>query len=140
MSRLIDLAQPMTIPCDYCGRPAKLVDSSLVYGKSYGMIYYCAPCRAWVGVHKGTTKPLGRLANKELREWKKAAHAAFDPLWKGGKMKRNAAYTWLAKQMGLPVKRTHIGMFDINECKKVVKICNNERSKHHGKQQQISRT
>ena len=31
---------------------------------------------AYVGVHKGTDKPLGRLANAELRYWKKRAHAA----------------------------------------------------------------
>lgn len=29
--------------CDYCGKPAVYTDSSLVYGKSYGMIYYCPP-------------------------------------------------------------------------------------------------
>ena len=63
----------MSITCDYCGRPAQLTDSAIVYGRSYGLIYYCAPCQAWVGVHKGTTTPLGRLANHELREWKKAA-------------------------------------------------------------------
>ncbi len=125
----------MTITCDYCGRPAQFIDSAVVYGRSYGMIYYCAPCRAWVGVHKGTTKPLGRLANHELREWKKAAHAAFDPLWQGGRMKRNAAYAWLARQMNLPEKLTHIGMFDVSQCKQVVSVCTIERSKNHGKQQ-----
>ena len=31
------------------------------------MIYICKPCDAYVGVHKGTDKALGRLANKELR-------------------------------------------------------------------------
>ena len=125
----------MTITCDYCGRPAQFIDSAVVYGRSYGMIYYCPPCGAWVGVHRGTNKPLGRLANAELRDWKKKAHAAFDPLWQGGRMKRDAAYAWLARQMKLPEKLTHIGMFDVSECKRVVTICNHERSKNHGKQQ-----
>ena len=71
--------------CDYCGTPADFVDSSVVYhGHSFGMIYLCPRCGAYVGVHKGSDKPLGRLANSELRNWKKAAHAAFDPLWKYG--------------------------------------------------------
>lgn len=71
--------------CDYCGNPADFVDSSVVYhGRSFGMIYLCPNCGAYVGVHKGSDKPLGRLANSELRNWKKAAHAAFDPLWKYG--------------------------------------------------------
>lgn len=65
--------------CDYCGRQAEYVDSKVVYGKSYGMMYLCRNCMAYVGVHKGTDKPLGRLANAELRYWKKRAHAVFDP-------------------------------------------------------------
>lgn len=123
----------MTKTCDYCGRPTHYIDSAVVYGRSYGMIYYCPPCGAWVGVHRGTNKPLGRLANAELREWKKAAHAAFDPLWQAGRMRRNQAYAWLARQLGLPTDLTHIGMFDVHQCKQVVRICTDERSKTHGK-------
>lgn len=117
----------MTKLCEYCGRPAAYVDSSVVYGRSYGMIYYCPPCGAWVGVHRGTNKPLGRLANAELREWKKRAHAAFDPLWRSGRMKRNAAYAWLSEKLGIPYQQTHIGMFDIAVCRQVEKICGEER-------------
>ena len=86
--------------CDYCGTPADFVDSSVVYhGHSFGMIYLCPRCGAYVGVHKGSDKPLGRLANSELRNWKKAAHAAFDPLWKYGpyRGRRNEAYRWLRR-------------------------------------------
>lgn len=116
--------------CPYCNQKTVYVDSSEVYSKSYGMIYLCRPCGAWVGVHKGTNKALGRLANKELREAKKFAHAFFDPLWKR-KMKqglskskaRSRAYIWLADEMGLDVNKTHIGMFDVDQCKKVVDIC-----------------
>ena len=28
--------------CDYCGRQAEYVDSKVVYGKSYGMMYPAA--------------------------------------------------------------------------------------------------
>lgn len=121
----------MNVRCDYCGRRAELVDSKVIYGKDYGhKVYLCRPCMAYVGCHKGTTKPLGRLANAELREWKKRAHAAFDPLWQYGRFKgyRNAAYAWLADRMGLPVKETHIGIFDVSQCKRVVAICRNERT------------
>lgn len=59
--------------CPYCGCFAEFVDSSCVYnGKSYGMIYLCRPCVAWVGVHKGTDNALGRLANgrpPKPRKW-----------------------------------------------------------------------
>lgn len=83
--------------CDYCGRQAEYVDSKAVYGKSYGMMYLCRNCMAYVGVHKGTDKPLGRLANAELRYWKKAAHAEFDPLWQRGPLPRTPeCRLWLA--------------------------------------------
>jgi hypothetical protein len=114
----------------YCNRPTRYVDSKGVYTKSYGMIYLCEPCGAWVGVHKGTNKALGRLANRELRQWKKDAHKYFDPLWQKkmnqGHSKtsaRHKAYEWLACQMGLQVKDTHIGMFDVDQCKQVVELC-----------------
>lgn len=119
------------IYCDYCGRLAEFVDSKVVYGRSYGKIYLCRNCMAYVGVHKGTDVPLGRLANAELRYWKKAAHAAFDPLWKRGPFRyhRDVAYGWLARKMGLPFEHTHIGLFDVSQCKKAVRICRNERSR-----------
>lgn len=123
--------------CPYCGKRAEFVDSAEVYhGRSYGMIYHCRPCDAYVGCHDfgNGDVPKGRLANAELRRWKIAAHDAFDPLWKYGpyKHRRNAAYAWLAEQMGLPKEETHIGMFDVAQCRQVIRICQ-ERSNHHGK-------
>jgi hypothetical protein len=120
-----------TVVCPYCGKDAVLVDSAEVYGRSYGLIYLCRPCKAWVGVHKGTEKPLGRLANKELREAKKAAHAAFDPLWRAKirrdgcskSQARKAGYSWLAKQLGIHFSECHIGMFDVDLCEKVIAVC-----------------
>jgi hypothetical protein len=116
--------------CPYCNQPTEYIDSSLVYGKSYGMIYICQPCKAWVGVHKGTNQALGRLADAELRKCKCIAHYYFDGLWKK-KMKqgfskssaRRKAYRWLAGKMGLSVKETHIGMFGVKQCKQVIEIC-----------------
>ncbi|SDF77845.1 zinc-finger-containing protein [Sporomusa acidovorans] len=112
----------MNVICQYCGKPAQFVDSSRVYRKSYGMIYYCKPCNAWVGVHEGTKKPLGVLANAELRRWKKKAHFYFDRLWKSKLMSRKAAYKWLSGQLHKPVAQTHIGMFDVSDCKRVVEV------------------
>lgn len=114
--------------CDYCGRRAEYVDSKIIYhGKSFGMIYLCRCCPgyAYVGVHKGTDQPKGTLANAELREWRKAAHHAFDPLWQQGPFKyhRKAAYSWLAQMMGLPAKETHTGLFDASKCERVIQIC-----------------
>lgn len=115
-----------TVICPYCGRAARLVDSARVYGTSYGKIWLCSGwpiCDAYVGVHSCTHAPLGRLANPELRAAKKAAHAVFDPLWKRGMMSRSEAYTWLAEQLGISMDECHIGMFDVDLCKRVCCAC-----------------
>jgi len=122
-----------SVTCPYCEAAAVLVDSAEVYRRSYGMIWLCRPCKAWVGVHRDNPyhKPLGRLANAELRDWKKRAHAKFDPLWKGkirrdgcSKSKaREAGYKWLANQLEIRYRDCHIGMFDVEKCKKVVELC-----------------
>jgi hypothetical protein len=116
--------------CPYCGDESQFIDSKEIYGTSYGMIYACLKCSAWVGVHKGTTVSLGRMANGTLRHYKKEAHAAFDVIWQreieAGKSKnfaRNEAYTWLAEQMGMNREDCHIGMFDENQCIQVLTIC-----------------
>lgn len=110
--------------CPYCGSSTEYVDSKMFYNKSYGMVYACIPCNAWVGVHRGTNIALGRLANEELRQWKKAAHSLFDPLWKqllnhgkGIRESRKACYYWLSQRLSIPFGFTHIGMFDVEQCK-----------------------
>ena len=119
--------------CPYCGKRAEFVDSAEVYhGRSYGMIYLCRPCDAYVGCHGRGDTPKGRLANAELRRWKIAAHNAFDPLWRFGPFRgqRNGAYAWLAEQMGLPKEKTHIGMFDVAQCQQVIEICKTSSFEH----------
>lgn len=121
--------QGQDVYCPYCGKKAEYVDTIEIYGKSYGMAYLCRPCDAYVGVHDGTDTPLGQLANRELRRWRNRAHAAFDPLWQQGpyRHRRNDAYAWLAGKMGLTKEETHIAMFDVEQCKQVIQIMNNER-------------
>lgn len=131
--------------CHYCGDSCYLHETSehLYNGKDYGPVWECACCHAYVGCHPGTHKPLGRVANKELRNWKMKAHREFDALWRkkatmqisesGTESKRKMAksyghargkgYQWLAEQMGLTSEECHIGYFTIEQCKKVVEIC-----------------
>ena len=110
--------------CNYCNEESHFVDSSIIYGKSYGMIYYCEICGSYVGVHKGTKKPLGSLANKETREWRKKAHNCFDPLWrnKNNEISRSEIYCFLAKYMGIKKSEAHIGQFNKEQCKKVIEF------------------
>jgi hypothetical protein len=112
--------------CPYCGNEAELTTGSKVYPRRPDLaslkIWACMPCDAWVGTHKNSlmNAPLGRLANAELRKAKMAAHAAFDPYWKSGHITRHKAYKMLAERMGLSKAEAHIGMFDVDQCRKVV--------------------
>lgn len=112
----------MKVICPYCNKEALFIDSKIIYNKSFGMIYLCKNCNAYVGVHKGTKIPLGNLANKELRDWRIKAHNEFDFLWKSKKMSRSKAYKFLADKMNLKPKDCHIGMFNIEQCKELIKF------------------
>ena len=113
--------------CHYCGNEAEIVTGEAIYPHRSDLaakkFWRCTDCKAYVGCHPGTEKPLGRLANEELRNWKQRAHGVFDPLWRSGVLSRAGAYAWLAKQLGIPQEETHIGMFDVDQCKRVVKVC-----------------
>lgn len=117
----------MIIDCPYCNIPAHLKNGIFVYPHRPDLFkkffYVCFWCKAHVGCHPDTKKPLGRLANAELRRLKQAAHAAFDPLWREGDMKREQAYKWLAGELKIERKDCHIGMMDEETCKKVVEVC-----------------
>lgn len=114
--------------CPYCNREAKLVTGDVVYPHRPDLytknFWLCEPCEAFVGCHPGTLRPLGTLATKTLRQLRLAAHNAFDPIWKSRKLKRKEAYQWLAKEMGIDVKRCHISQFNEAECEQVVELSN----------------
>jgi len=118
------MSQQVSAYCPYCGKAAELVDISAVYRQSYGMIWLCKPCDAYVGVHKNSPKfaPLGTLATKELRKLRNQVHSLFDPRWRKGKMTRSSAYAWLANQMNLRVEKTHVALFDEHQCKLALEI------------------
>jgi hypothetical protein len=113
--------------CPYCNHDAELVTGAVIYPRlpwlHEKLFYSCLPCNAYVGCYDGTVRPLGRLANAELRAAKMAAHAAFDPIWKSRQLTRTAAYRWLARELRIEITDCHIGMFDVDTCKQVVEIC-----------------
>lgn len=116
--------------CNYCAGKVIFTDSAIVYGgKSYGSIYYCTNCGAYVGVYDGSRKPLGTLANAALRMKRRETHEQFDGWWRTQGISRSQAYKWLALQMRLPEYRCHIGQFDMAQCQQVIEICVAERNK-----------
>ena len=99
--------------------------------------YVCWICDAYVGCHPGSDKPLGSLANAELRAARVKTHTLhFDPLWKNQRLfgygdARRKAYEWLAGKLGIRVEDCHIGQFDLETCNKVMAFCM-ERSMGRG--------
>ena len=114
--------------CPYCNQEAILTDGQEIYPHRPDLwdlpFYICRSCNAYVGCHPGTTKPLGRLADKALRAAKSEAHRAFDPLWKSKQLgNRSQAYNWLANQLNIPKQDCHIGMMDVDTCAQVIEVC-----------------
>jgi len=116
-------------PCPYCSEPAQLVTGREVYPHRPDLyakpFWACLPCKAWTGCHPGTTKRMGRIANHATRQLKMAAHAAFDPIWKSGRMSRTKAYAWLRQQTGLSERDCHIGWMDDEQLRRIPEICTN---------------
>ena len=110
--------------CPFCRSSVSLIDSAQVFGRSYGFIYLCDSypnCDARVRCHPGSIKPLGTLADQELRRWRSLVHRKFDPLWQSGVFSsRQAAYKWLSKVMKLSLERTHVAMFNIRQCQRAI--------------------
>jgi zinc-finger-containing domain len=82
----------------------------------------------WRDQHEESADPLVRQARRD-------AHFAFDPLWMAHKertgLSREAAQAavtrWLSVQMGMPQARCLIDQFDVATCERVVTICNRYR-------------
>lgn len=125
--------------CPYCASKAELVEDSVIYnGNSYDKrIWICSDypvCDSYVGCHADGL-PLGTLANKELRYWRRQAHEHFDPLWKFKNAQksgnhRSDAYKWLSVALEIPKDNTHIAEMDVNQCKKIVELVQ-PYYKHH---------
>ncbi len=101
----------MKVICPYCGSQAVLKDAAVIYRRfGLGQVYVCptAECDAYVGVHEGTTKPKGSLANASLRNLRKKVHAVFDPLWRDNRyVERSEVYEAAAVVFGL--NEFHVG-------------------------------
>ena len=129
----------MEIPkiCRYCGGVVRLAPAAEVYGAAAARrlgierekFYQCQNCNARVGCHKGTTRPLGNLANETLRLKRKETHQVFDSFWKERGMTRTQAYHWMAKKLRLSEQLAHIGGFEMDRCQRLIDLCEKERNK-----------
>ena len=104
--------------CPDCGSDMVLRNSR--HGKFYGCSKY-PNCTATHGAHEDGT-PLGVPADNETKEARMEAHRIFDMLWKDGPLSRKEAYQWMQEKMGLSEKEAHIGMFDKEQCERLIQV------------------
>ena len=131
------MAEREEVACFYCGGQTEFVDGTEIYPHRNDLgdrfFFRCiGDCDAYVGVHRGTEKPLGTTANKECRKARMACYRAFDPLWQDAwklpcyqqnhddpdevkrarqaitRAARRRAYAYLADEMGIPLDDCHI--------------------------------
>lgn len=116
----------MEVPkqCPFCNGDVVFTSNKELYGKEYGngKCYLCRNCKASVGTHNGTKRPLGVMANKEMKVLKKACHDLFDYVWKSRKLSRGRAYSILADQLDISQKDCHFGYFQIDMLIKSITI------------------
>ena len=114
--------------CPYCGRPAVLKPASFVYGNraTEEYVYACSAypaCDSYVGVHRGTRKPKGTLANGDLRNMRIQAHKLFSQIWTSGIMTKKQAYRWMQYRFSLNEEQAHIGNFSEYMCGQFMSEC-----------------
>jgi hypothetical protein len=130
-----------SIECPYChGNAPRITGRDLYPHRTdlYDKLFFrCLPCGAWVGCHPDG-KPMGRLANSQLRNARHQVHIVFDPLWQSARqlydgwnakiknVARIRAYEWLADRLGIALADCHIGMFDLHQCREAWRVIHRE--------------
>ena len=126
--------------CPYCGAQAILRPGSYLFNDvSIEQLYVCTKypvCDSYVAAHPDK-RPMGLLADAELRMKRREAHHAFDELWKQGIFTRSVAYKWMSDLFYIKGQEAHIGKLDIDRCERLiresVKILRNRRECQMGR-------
>ena len=69
------------------------------------------------------TRPMGTMADSNLRNKRIEAHRALDAIWKNGYMTKHSTYIWLQNRLNLREKDTHIGKFSYYLCEQTIREC-----------------
>lgn len=127
LARVRDRIAPPT-SCHCCGGPVKLTNNRDVYnGHSFGdwpYVYRCTQCQAYVGLHPDTDLPLGVMADRGTIKARKDAKGVFQALVQqrfAGK--RNEAYAWLARALGISPSICHFAMFNEQQAGRAGEVC-----------------
>lgn len=116
--------------CPYCGAKAQYRPANIIFGKKpefTGRHYYICSnwpkCDAYVAAHQADKRPMGSLANGDLRHKRLVAHRELNKLQHTSGMSKWAVYVWLAAKMGLTSEQAHIGKFTEQQCDQAIRLC-----------------
>ncbi len=116
----------MKIFCTGCKTDveARLTDGDEMYPQredlSHLIFWVCDTCKSFVGTHRTNNKPLGFLATKEIKVWRKNIHSILDPLWRSKKIRRGAAYAYVSRRLGRTYHTAEI--YSVEEGKQIYEI------------------
>ena len=91
----------------------------------WGPLWSCPVKGCSVSCWNGPTSTPANACTRHLRS---EVHRRFDHLWKGkGTVARKEAFKWLQAVMELSPEQCHIGMFDAEQCGKVLGLLKERR-------------
>ena len=114
---LVDIRRKMEanrVKCPRCGGEPQRNETR------YGTRLSCCGLWAW-GEYP--------LADAETHEARKAAHAAFDKVWRDGRLSRSAAYRYLAREMRMTHDECHVKLMNAAQARRVVEIAERMKEK-----------
>lgn len=115
--------RPKVLRCIECsGTNIIIVGGDAIYPHRpdlHGKRFHRCQCGAYCGSHADTGVALGYPCGPATRWARQAAHAALDPVWRQGTLKRNGAYRRLARELGLNPAECHIGMMNETTARRV---------------------
>lgn len=106
---------------------ARLTNGAEIYphrGDLHSLKFWkCDGCGEAVGCHKSGskgTRPLGVIANREIKSWRIKIHAKLDPLWKQKAFSRHKIYEILSKRMNMVYHTADLR--SVGDCKRALEV------------------
>lgn len=110
----------MSVTCPYCDQRASLMLASTAFADRPKLdgrkVWLCIRCDAWA-LAGPNGAPQSSLANRELRDARNDVRNLLDRLARRRRLSRDQRLHWLAQRCDWPVSETHVGAFDLAQCR-----------------------